>query len=106
MGYITHRRQKVAYKKNKQNKLSIFLVSLTVSLIIVVTAVRGMDLKKKIAVLDEKEASLKAQIEKEEARAEEIEQYGIYTQTKAYYEEVAKDKLGLVYEGEILFKKE
>ena len=36
----------------------------------------------------------------------EIEEFRKYTQTKAYIEEVAKDKLGLVYEGEILFKEE
>ena len=30
--------------------------------------------------------------------------YTKYTKTKKYAEEVAKDKLGLVYEGEIIFK--
>ena len=33
-------------------------------------------------------------------------EYETYTQTKKYIEEVARDKLGLVYEGEILFKDE
>ena len=35
---------------------------------------------------------------------DEIKEYEKYTQTKQYIEEVAKDKLGLVHEGEILFK--
>ena len=39
-------------------------------------------------------------------RSLEIEEYEKYTQTKKYIEEVARDKLGLVYEGEILFKDE
>lgn len=51
-------------------------------------------------------ASLGAQIEAEQTRAEQIEEFGKYTQTKAYVEEVAKDKLGLVYEGEILFQED
>lgn len=51
-------------------------------------------------------AGLNAQIDAETAREEEIEEYRKYTQTKAYVEEVAKDKLGLVYEGEILFKED
>ena len=46
------------------------------------------------------------QIAEEEERTKEIEEYAKYTQTKKYIEEVAKDKLGLVYEGEIIFKDE
>lgn len=38
------------------------------------------------------------------ARTQEIEEYRKYTQTKKYVEEVAKDKLGLVKEGEIIYK--
>ena len=49
---------------------------------------------------------MNAQILEEEERANEIEEYRKYTQTKGFVEEVAKDKLGLVYEGEILFKSE
>ena len=44
------------------------------------------------------------QIAAEEQRALEIEEFEKYTHTKKYVEEVARDKLGLVYEGEILFK--
>ena len=32
------------------------------------------------------------------------EEFEAYTQTKKYVEEVAKERLGLVYEDEILFK--
>lgn len=60
----------------------------------------------KIAGYDTQIASLGAQIEAEQTRAEQIEEFGKYTQTKAYVEEVAKDKLGLVYEGEILFQED
>lgn len=51
-----------------------------------------------------KEEALQEEIAKEEARAAEIEEFEAYTQTKKYVEEVAKDKLGLVYEDEIIFK--
>ena len=49
---------------------------------------------------------LNEQIAEEEQRSEEIEEYRKYTQTKKYAEDVAKEKLGLVYEGEIIFKEE
>ena len=51
-------------------------------------------------------AELEAQIAEEEEKSEEIEEYSKYVQTKKYAEEVAKDKLGLVYEDEIIFKAE
>ena len=89
-----------------QNRFSLFLVSLVVLMIMVVVAVRSVELQRKIAGYDTQIASLSAQIDAETARAEEIEEYRKYTQTKAYVEEVAKDKLGLVYEGEILFKED
>ena len=97
-------RRKTPYRKRHQNRFSMFLVSLVVLMIMVVVAVRSVELQQKIEGYDTQIASLNAQIEAENARAEEIEEYRKYTQTKAYVEEVAKDKLGLVYEGEILFK--
>ena len=36
----------------------------------------------------------------------ELEEYEKYTQTQKYVEDVAKEKLGLVYEDEIVFKEE
>lgn len=43
----------------------------------------------------------KKQLEKE---AEQIEEHKAYVQTKSYIEEVAREKLGLVYEDEIIFE--
>lgn len=99
-------KRRVAYRRRHQNRFSLFLVSLVVLMIMVVVAVRSVELQRKIAGYDTQIASLSAQIDAETAREEEIEEYRKYTQTKAYVEEVAKDKLGLVYEGEILFKED
>lgn len=99
-------KRRVAYRRRHQNRFSLFLVSLVVLMIMVVVAVRSVELQRKIAGYDTQIASLSAQIDAETVRAEEIEEYRKYTQTKAYVEEVAKDKLGLVYEGEILFKED
>lgn len=99
-------RRRIAYRKRHQNKFSMFLVTVVVLMVVVVVMVSGMELRGKIASYDARIADLKAQTEKEERRTEEIEEFGKYTQTKKYAEEVAKDKLGLVYEGEILFQQE
>lgn len=99
-------RRKVAYRKRSQNRFSMILVSMVVIMITIVVAVKGVELRQKIDAVAEKEALLKEQIAAEEERAEEIEEYRKEVQTKGYVEKVAKEKLGLVYEGEILFKEE
>ena len=58
----------------------------------------------KVNEYEEKEAYLNAQIDAEVARGKEIAEFERYTQTRKYIEETAKDKLGLVYPGEIVFK--
>lgn len=47
---------------------------------------------------------MNAQITEEEERTKELEEYEKYTKTVKYVEEVAKEKLGLVYEDEIVFE--
>ena len=90
--------EKAAYRKgDTRNRFSMFLVTLVVLMIMVVVAVRSVELQQKIAGYDTQIASLGAQIDAETARRKRSRSIGKYTQTKAYVEEVAKDKLGLVY---------
>ncbi len=99
-------RKKIAYRKRRQNRFSMFLVSIVVVMILVAVWVRSMEMQRKLDSYEAKEAQLQEQIADEEDRSQEIEEYRKYTQTKKYAEEVAKEKLGLVYEDEILFKQE
>lgn len=73
-------------------------------MILIVVAVKKVELNAVGAENASKIEQLNTQIEEEEARTEEIQEYEKYTHTKGYVEEVAHDKLGLVYEGEIIFK--
>lgn len=98
--------RKVAYRKRNQNRFSMFLVSLVVVMIMVVVAVKSMDLQQKIDAKVQEELLLEEQIAEEKARAEEIAEFEKEVQTKGYIEDIAREKLGLVYEGEILFKEE
>ena len=61
-------------------------------------------LKKQSAELAERQETLTRQIENEEKRTQELEETGKYMQTKKFAEEVAKEKLGLVYPDEILIE--
>ena len=98
--------KKAAYRKKRQNRMAMILVTIVVLMMFVVVAVKSVELREKKELYELKVAQLQEEIDAEMARTEEIEEYGKYTQTKKYVEEVAKDKLGLVYEGEIIFKDE
>lgn len=100
------RRRKVAHRRKNQNRLSMFLVTVVVVMIIAVVSISSINLKAKNKEQQQTIQQLNEQIAEEEKRSEEIEEYRKYTQTKKYAEEVAKEKLGLVYEGEIIFKEE
>lgn len=97
-------RRRIAYRRRSQNRFSMFLVSLVVVMIMVAVAARSVGMQQKI---DEKRAELQqleTQIAEEEQHALEIEEFGKEVKTKGYIENLAREKLGLVYEGEILFK--
>lgn len=100
------RRRTVAHRKRRQNRLSMFLVTVVVVMIIVVVSISSIKLKEKNQTQQQTITQLSEQIAEEEKRSEEIEEYRKYIQTKKYAEDVAKEKLGLVYEGEIIFREE
>lgn len=98
------RRRRVAYRKRPQNRLGMFLVSLVVLMIMISVAIKGVELRRKVDDRKAEIEQLDAQIEDERKRSEEIERFGKEVQTKGYIEDIAREKLGLVYEDEILFK--
>ena len=98
-------KSKVAYRKRSQNRFSMFLVSLVVVMIMVVVAVKRDDLQQKVDAKRAEVTELEMRIAEEQKRTESIEEFAKEVQTKGYIEDVAREKLGLIYEGEILFKK-
>lgn len=63
-------------------------------------------LKEREAKAELKLKRLESQIQEQKERTTEIENYKAYVQTKRYIEDVAREKLGLVYKDEIIFQKE
>lgn len=100
------KRKIVFRQKKKENRLGMLMVTITVLMLLIVVSVKGVQLYQKLQMNQARIAQLQQQLEAETERTAEIEEYGKYTQTKKYVEEVAKDKLGLVYEDEIIFKPE
>lgn len=82
------------------------------TIIIVVLLICGIVSYKKIGLesrnntyIIEEQQSMEL-IKKEEERTQELKERKAYVNTKKYIEEVAREKLGLVYEDEIIFKAE
>jgi cell division protein DivIC len=97
-------KRRLAFRKKRQNRLGMFLVSTAVVMLLLVVGIKSIELREKQRVYAAREIELEQQIAAEEKRTEEIEEFRKYTKTKKYAEEVAKDKLGLVHDGEIIFK--
>ncbi len=82
------------------------LICIVLGMVIAVTVVRVLTINKTLEVYNEKEAYYSQLVQKEEKRSEELVDFEKYTQTDAYIEEVAKERFGLVKDGEIIFMAE
>lgn len=91
-------------KDRWSNRLAIIGITLVVFSLGIVVNLKSASLKKRELEYLTREQTLIKQVEQEEKRANELEEYRVYVQTKQYIEEVAKQKLGLVKPDEILLK--
>jgi cell division protein DivIC len=93
-------------KKRRKQKIrkGLPIIFFVVVIFCICVGVKMHSLKAEKKELAEKQAMLEKEIESEEQRAEELEALEKYMQTKKYMEEVARDKLGLVYPDEILIE--
>ncbi|MCM1118849.1 MAG: septum formation initiator family protein [bacterium] len=98
------RRRKAVYRKKVQNRFSMFLVMLALLMILVAVYASSIKLQGRLDDLQAQSAALQVQIDAERQREQEIELLRKRSQTKEYYEEIAKEKLGLVNPDEIVFK--
>ena len=87
-----------------ENRMAIIGITMVVISLAVAVNAKGASLKQADLDYRQKEADLARQVQDEENRTRELEEYKIYVQTKQYAEEVAKEKLGLVNPDEILLK--
>ena len=53
-----------------------------------------------------KQADLEQQLSDEQDRQKDLEDYETYTKSQQYVEDVAKSKLGLLYDNEVVFKEQ
>lgn len=97
-------------KENKKrianNYLGMAAIAVVVLILLGGLMMKSQSLENRLAVYTTKAAALEEAIEDEKARTEEIDELKEYMQTDEYAGEVARDKLGLVKDNEIVFEEE
>ena len=91
-------------KKRKKNRTSLYLVMMVIGIFLTTLVVQGVKLKANCDKLSTQQTQLlekKKQLEKEQ---EDIAEQAEYRKTDQYIEDVAREKFGLVYDNEIIFK--
>lgn len=94
----------VAFRKEKKNKSMLMITMLVMAALCAVVYVGGRPKVMERERLQAEIAVLQTQLADEQARTDELRELEVYTQTKKYAEEVAKEVLGYVYDGEVIFR--
>ena len=76
-------------------------ISMVVCMLVVLLAFKEHSLQVKYQTNENRKAQLEEEITTEEARTKDIEEY---MQSDEYAEKIAKEKIGLVKDNEIIFK--
>ena len=99
-----HRRSQKKRYVQKQNKTARIFVRLILIVFMAVMSVQIYTVRNKQQEYVIKQAKLEEQLKKEQERKAELEEYKEYIESQDYVEDVAKSKLGLLYENEIVFR--
>lgn len=92
--------------KSYRRRTGTGLILLLVLMIFGTINVARAKLDDKRAELLERQAEVEQKLADEQERTSQIEDLSAYVQTKKYVEEMAREKFGLVYEGEVIFEAE
>lgn len=107
MKFETRREREIRRKRQKRSSIFGMISAFGVIALLGVVLWNGkQSLAAKNEAYEEQKAQLTQQISEEEDRTMNLEEYKKYIQTKKFVEEIAKDKFGLIYPDEMLFKPE
>ena len=96
--------KKAAYQTRYHNKAAVYIVLGTLLIFAVVLFVNCHSLNEKKERLLREQFLNEQEYADEQERTSELEELEKKTQTMKYYEQIAKEQLGMVYEDEIIFK--
>lgn len=92
-------------KRRRENRTGAGIIAFVVLILFAIVSYRRIGLAQELDKDKVVLARLDEKYEEQEERELDIANLKKYTQSKEYIEDIARDKLGLVYKDEILFKK-
>lgn len=93
-------------RKRRARRTGLGLIAIMVLIICCIVTYKRQGLDQMNDKSQARIEELKGDISEEQEKAEDIQEMKAYVQTKKFIEDVAREKLGLVYKDEIIFKSE
>lgn len=91
-------------RRNQKNRVGKVCVSFTVLFLVMILSVQILHLYHKNQTYKVQQEQLQAQLEEQQERAKQLKEKEEYVGSQEYIEDVAKSKLGMTYDNEIVFK--
>lgn len=99
-------RKRKKKRKNLQRRSAMISITFVVGVLFVAMMASSASLERQLENYEGKNKTLDNQIEEENERTSEIQDLEEYTKTDEFVEEIARGRMGLVKENEIVFREE
>lgn len=91
---------------HRRNRTGLYLVMLVAAIFVGILAIHGYTLRANCQQLATEQENLKEKKKDLKKEKEKIKEHSAYRNTDQYVEDVAREKFGLVYDNEVVFKAE
>ncbi|MCQ2538557.1 MAG: septum formation initiator family protein [Lachnospiraceae bacterium] len=91
-------------EEKKKNRSGLVIITLAVMLLCGIVIFKERELTTQKVALEQKCEELNASIDSANELSKELTRKKAYMQTNLYIEDVAREKLGLVYKDEVIFR--
>lgn len=91
-------------RRRRKRRRGLVLIVLLVAIVCLAVLYKTGEVKEQISIKQEKIDKLNSQIKEQEERTKTLYEQKEYQKTKKYIEDVAREKLHLIYPGEIIYE--
>lgn len=103
--FETKQGREARIRKQKRSNMMALVAAIVIVFVLIIVVLNGRNtLSEKNAEYESRKIELSEQIAEQEQRSISLEEYRKYVQTKKYVEEIAKNKFGLLYPDEDVFR--
>lgn len=106
IGKLSYDSMEVSMRRRRKNRTGAGIIAFVVLILFAIISYRRIGLAQELNKDKIELQRVKEQIEVQKEREVDIANLREYTKSKEYIEEIAREKLGLVYKDEVIFEKE